>query len=106
MLRQAAALHPGLKLKISIRDDDVLVMPGQVVSGRSPTLDRKGRLTLPGPLRRMLGLAPGVMLLLRIDPPGLRMVTPARLIGRLRSARLALAEALGAGRLPQRTPPR
>ncbi|WP_439599310.1 AbrB/MazE/SpoVT family DNA-binding domain-containing protein [Falsiroseomonas sp.] len=94
-LRAATGLVPGLKLRVAVEDGEVAVSPGEMPErGRSPTLDRKGRLTLPGPLRRSLGLVPGAVLLLRVDAPGLRLVTPARLLGRMKAARLALAKAL------------
>jgi bifunctional DNA-binding transcriptional regulator/antitoxin component of YhaV-PrlF toxin-antitoxin module len=96
-LRAAAGLAPGQPLRIAVEDDEVRVAPldpGRAAA-RAPTLDRKGRLTLPGPLRAALGLGVGATLLLQPVPPGLRLVTPARLIGRLREARLALARHLG-----------
>jgi bifunctional DNA-binding transcriptional regulator/antitoxin component of YhaV-PrlF toxin-antitoxin module len=94
-LRSATALQQGAPLEVSVEDGELWVRPAVAAAARSPTLDRKGRLTLPGPLRRTLGLAPGMALLLRAEPPGLRLVTPARLFGRLRAARLALTAALG-----------
>jgi bifunctional DNA-binding transcriptional regulator/antitoxin component of YhaV-PrlF toxin-antitoxin module len=94
-LRAATGLVPAAPLEISAEDGEVWVRPALVAAPRSPTLDRKGRLTLPGPLRRSLALGPGTTLLLRVAAPGLRLVTPSRLFGRMRAARLALAAALG-----------
>ncbi|MGG5886875.1 AbrB/MazE/SpoVT family DNA-binding domain-containing protein [Falsiroseomonas sp. HC035] len=94
-LRAATGLVPAMPLSVSVEDGEVCVQPAAAVAARSPTLDWKGRLTLPGPLRRTLGLVPGTTLLLRVAAPGLRLVTPARLLGRQRAARLALTEALG-----------
>lgn len=110
-LRAATGLSPGQPLDIVVSEDELRVTPAAVTDttgitggrtdgrtdgpiGRPPTLDRKGRLTLPGPLRAKLGLAAGATLLLQPTPPGLRLVTPARLIGRLREARLALTRHL------------
>ena len=61
---------------------------------RSPTLDGKGRLTLPASLRATLGLRKGGVLLAQPVPGGLVLVTPERLMGRLRAARLALQRRL------------
>ncbi|MGK7869227.1 AbrB/MazE/SpoVT family DNA-binding domain-containing protein [Falsiroseomonas sp. E2-1-a20] len=93
-LRAATGLVPAMPLSVSVEDGEVCVRRAVAAAPRSPTLDRKGRLTLPGPLRRTLGLVPGATLLLRVAAPGLRLVTPARLLGRQRAARLALTEAL------------
>lgn len=95
LLRDSTGLSPGQGLTVAVEDDEVLVRPGQGVAGRSPTLDRKGRLTLPGALRKSLGLVADSALLPRADRPGLRLVAPARLLARLRHARLALDAALG-----------
>jgi bifunctional DNA-binding transcriptional regulator/antitoxin component of YhaV-PrlF toxin-antitoxin module len=92
--RAATALSPGAPLDVTVEDGELWVRPADAAGQRSPTLDRKGRLTLPSALRRAIGLAPGSALLLRMQAPGLRLVTPTRLFGRLRAARLALAEAL------------
>lgn len=100
-LRAATGLTPGQPLDIVVAEDEVRVTPAPPGGGkpgaRLPTLDRKGRLTLPGPMRGVLGLATGATLLLQPMPPGLRLMTPARLIGRLREARLALARHLDQG---------
>lgn len=93
-LRAATALSPGVPLGISVEDGELWVRPADAAGQRSPALDRKERLTLPATLRHAIGLAPGSALLLRVQAPGLRLVTPTRLFGRLRAARLALAEAL------------
>ncbi len=100
-LRAATGLSPGQPLDIVVTEDEVRVTPAAPGTGgrgpRLPTLDRKGRLTLPGPLRGVLGLATGATLLLQPTPPGLRLMTPGRLIGRLREARLALSRHLDQG---------
>jgi len=100
-LRAATGLTPGQPLDIVVAEDEVRVTlaapDGGKPGARLPTLDRKGRLTLPGPLRGVLGLTTGATLLLQPTPPGLRLMTPARLIGRLREARLALARHLDQG---------
>ncbi|NKC33865.1 AbrB/MazE/SpoVT family DNA-binding domain-containing protein [Falsiroseomonas selenitidurans] len=87
-----------MKLDVAVEEGELHVSPSETaIRGRAPTLDRKGRLTLPGGLRRSLGLAPGATLLLRVDAPGLRLVAPGRLFQRIRTARLALEEALQQG---------
>jgi len=94
-LRAATGLVPGVKLQVAVEDGELAIAPGDHAErGRQPTLDGKGRLTLPGQLRKSLNLVPGTVLLLRVDQPGLRLVTPGRLLGRLKAARLALTEAL------------
>ncbi len=110
LLRQATGLELGQPLAIRIADDEIRVTPVTAPADapadappadgqepRLPTLDRKGRLTLPAPLRTALGLVPGAALLIQPTPPGLRMVTPGRLLGRLREARLALTRQLAQG---------
>lgn len=98
-LRAATGLALGQPLDVVVAEDEVLVTPAPAgrQGARLPTLDRKGRLTLPGPLRGALGLQAGATLLLQPMPPGLRLVTPARLIGRLREARLSLTRHLDQG---------
>jgi bifunctional DNA-binding transcriptional regulator/antitoxin component of YhaV-PrlF toxin-antitoxin module len=101
-LRAATGLLPGQPLDVVVSGDEVRVTPAAGPAtgrhgARLPTLDTKGRLTLPGPLRNALGIAVGATLLLQPTPPGLRLVTPARLIGRLREARLALTRHLDKG---------
>ena len=94
-LREAAGLRAGEPLVIGLGEVELIVAPANTPVGpRPPTLDRKGRLTLPASLRSALGLVPGAALLAQPGLEGLRLATPARLLGRLRSARLALQRRL------------
>ena len=97
-LRTATSLLPNQPLLVVLEDDELRVSPAgpEKPEGniRLPTLDRKGRLTLPGPLRGTLGLVPGGTVLMQPTPPGMRLVTPARLLGRLREARESLTRHL------------
>lgn len=94
-LRSATGLEPGVKLTVVVDAGEVHVHSTDgAAPARMPTLDRKGRLTLPGALRAALNLTGGTVLLLKPDAPGLRLITPTRLIGRLREARVALAAAI------------
>lgn len=97
-LRVAAALEANQPLVVVLEDDELRVSPAgpdkPEGNTRLPTLDRKGRLTLPGPLRGALGLVPGGTVLMQPTPPGMRLVTPARLLGRLREARESLTRHL------------
>ncbi len=89
-LRTAAGLRPAQPLAIGLGEVELLVMPAAAPNGRASTLDSKGRLTLPAALRADLGLRKGATLLAQPVAEGLVLVTPARLLGRLRAARLAL----------------
>ncbi len=89
-LRVAAGLRPGLPLAIGLGEVEMLVLHAPAATGRAPRLDGKGRLTLPAGLRADLGLRKGATLLAQPVAEGLVLVTPARLLGRLRAARLAL----------------
>jgi bifunctional DNA-binding transcriptional regulator/antitoxin component of YhaV-PrlF toxin-antitoxin module len=100
-LRAATGLLPNQPLTVVLADEELHVSPAgedrPAGNLRLPTLDRKGRLTLPGPLRTALGLAPGGTVLMQPLPPGMRLVTPARLLGRLREARESLTRHLERG---------
>ncbi len=97
-LRAATGLLPNQPLLVVLQDEELRVSPAgeEKPAGnvRLPTLDRKGRLTLPGSLRTTLGLVPGGTVLMQPTPPGMRLVTPARLLGRLREARESLTRHL------------
>ncbi len=97
-LRAATGLLPNQPLLVVLQDDEVHVSPAgaekPAANIRLPTLDRKGRLTLPVPMRGTLGLVPGGTVLMQPVPPGMRLVTPARLLGRLREARESLTRHL------------
>jgi bifunctional DNA-binding transcriptional regulator/antitoxin component of YhaV-PrlF toxin-antitoxin module len=97
-LRAATGLLPNQPLLVVLQDDElhVSLAGAEKPEGniRLPTLDLKGRLTLPGPLRGTLGLVPGGTVLMQPMPPGMRLVTPARLLGRLREARESLTRHL------------
>ncbi|WP_372617086.1 hypothetical protein [Falsiroseomonas sp.] len=93
-LRALSGLRPAMPLAVTFAEAQLLVRPTDTPERRAPTLDRKGRLTLPGPLRAELGLLAGAVLLARAAPPGLLLASPAGLIARQREARLALTRRL------------
>jgi hypothetical protein len=96
-LRALSGLRPAMPLAVTTDQAELLVRPAATPDRRAPTLDRKGRLTLPGPLRAAFGLATGATLLVQAAPPGLRLATPGGLLSRQREARLALERRLAGG---------